>query len=338
MKRWLTIFVGLVISAIALYFAFRQADFGEIAEAFRNANYIFVALATLLVVVTVCIRGLRWSVLTEGRISFADGVWLFNIGFLFNNVLPARLGEIARAVLAGRRPRMHFTSALSSIVVERLFDMVAVGILIGMVLIFLDLPPWATTAGGIMAGGAVLGIIFLAFAAHYPEPALSFGSRVLAILPRIGREQAEHFLRPFVEGLAGVSRWPVFIGGMILSVIAWLASGFAAWVLMHAFWDKAPLIMGMLAVAAAGLGIAVPAAPSGVGPFEAVVLAAFTAIGYEDNLTRSYALTLHLVNFLVTSVIGIIGLVREGTSFAEVARAAEAVTEKAPEVAEESAV
>jgi hypothetical protein len=89
--------------------------------------------------------------------------------------------------------------------------------------------------------------------------------------------------------------------------------------------------MGQLAIAAAGLGIAVPAAPSGVGPFEAAVIAVLTAAGYDEEISTSYAFTLHALNFGVTSLIGLIGLVREGTSFGEVAQAARNLKQASPE-------
>jgi glycosyltransferase 2 family protein len=323
MKRWQTLILGFIISAVALYFAFRKTNLGAIVDAFRHANYLYVALSASLVLITISIRGFRWMILTKRRLSFADGFWLFNIGFLFNNILPARLGEIARAVLAGRRPQMHFTSALSSIVIERLFDMVAVVVMIGMILLVLPLPDVVTKFGALMGVGALFGIVALALAARFPEPALNIGSRIIAVLPRIDKPGAEQFLRPFVEGLAGVSDLRVFASGLILSLIAWLASGFAAWVLMFAFWPDQPLIMGMVAVVAAGLGIALPAAPSGVGPFEAAVIAALISRGLDANLSGTFALTLHGVNFVMTSILGLIGLLREGTSFSEVARAAE---------------
>lgn len=329
MKRWHTAVLGVVISIVALYFAFRQADIEAIVGAFQNARYEFIALSAAMILLTTSMRGLRWRVLTGGRISAIDGFWLFNIGFLFNNVLPVRLGEFARAALAGRRPRMHFTSALSSIVVERLFDMVSVVVMLGLVFLLLDnLPNWATTAGAVMGGIALIGIVVLAFAARQPVGALNLAARLLAILPRITHEQAAGFLRPFIDGLAGVSDWRIFAGGMILSLLAWLGSALAGWVLMHAFWSDPSPIAATLAVAAAGLGIAVPAAPSGVGPFEAAVIAALIAIGHDADLSRSYALTLHAANFVMTSAIGLLGLMREGMSFGEVARAAESVGEE----------
>ncbi len=329
MKRWYTLLAGLLISVVALYLAFRQADFGEVWLALQTARYGLVALSFALFVVTVVLRGLRWSVLTQGRLSAWECFWLFNIGFLFNDILPARLGEIARAFLAGRKQGMHFSSALSSIVVERLFDMVSVVVLFGIVLIGLDLPGWAASAGAGMGAMAVAGILILAYAARRPAKALRLGSKILSFIPGVTAEKASAFLQPFVEGLGGVSSLRTFTAGMGLSIFAWLASGVNAWTLMLAFWrpSEVPLIMGQLAVAAAGLGIAVPAAPSGVGPFHAAVIGVLTAVGYNADVSRGYAFVLHAMNVVVTALFGGLGLMREGISFGEVARAAQSLRE-----------
>ena len=132
MKRWIPLIIGIAISLVTLYLAFRSANVGELANAFRTARYEYAVLCVVILLLGNLVRGLRWQVLTQGRLSFSDGFWLWNIGFLFNDVLPARLGEIARTLLAGRRPGMSFTSALSSVVVERLFDMVSVVVLLAL--------------------------------------------------------------------------------------------------------------------------------------------------------------------------------------------------------------
>jgi hypothetical protein len=312
----------VVISALALFLAYRQANVEEMVGAFRGARYSFVIVSFLMMIVLTAVRGLRWSVLTAGRLKPLDAFWLFNIGFLVNNLLPARIGELARASLAGRRPDLHFTSALSSIIVERLFDMVSVVVLFGIVLIGLDLPAWATGAGTLMGAVAVSGITVLAIAARRPDGALRLGTRLLALLPGIDEDRAFGFLKPFVDGLGGVSNLRVFAGGLVLSLLAWLLSGMTGWLLMQAFWPQAPLLHGLLAIAGAGLGISVPAAPSGVGPYHAAVIGLLTAIGYNADLTRSYAFLLHAMNFIVPNLLGIAGLMREGVSFRDVARGA----------------
>lgn len=331
MKRWQTLAIGLVVSAATLALALHQVDLVGMVAAFRSARYGYVALAFAALAVTVFIRGLRWHILTDGRLAIGDAFWLFSIGFLFNNVLPARLGEFARAYLAGRRPNMQFSSALSSIVVERLFDMVSVVALLVLSLIALPLPQWAVTAGAVMGAASLIGIGVLAAAARWPERALDLSARILAVLPGVSDEGARGFVAPFIDGLAGVSNPRIFGLGLATSLLAWLASGLTAWVLMLAFWPSMPLIVGQLVVAAAGLGVSIPAAPSGVGPFEAAVIGVMGVLGYDLAASSSFAFALHAVNFAVTSVCGLLGLVREGVSFGEVAEQARALSQKKQE-------
>lgn len=337
MKRWQTIVLGLVVSGAALYLSLRQANFGEMAVAFQEANLGLIAVAAAMFTILVAVRGWRWSVLTQGRLNPVDGAWLFSVGFLFNNILPARIGEIARGVLAGRREKLHFTSAMSSIVVERLFDMIAIVVMFGVILLGLDLPEWATSAGILMGIGATTGLAILAIAAQRPDFALETGASILSVIPKVSKEQVHSFLEPFVDGLGGVSDWRTFSLGMLLSLVAWFLSGFVGWVLLLAFFGATPIVIGLLAIAAAGLGIAVPAAPSGLGAFHAAVIGVLTAVDYPADAARSYAFALHGLNFGMTTLLGIIGLLREGVSFGEVRDAALAVQRSEVETPPETA-
>lgn len=325
MKRWQPIAIGLLISGIFIFLALRQANLAAVGAALSTAHFGYVALTGIALVGTIALRGLRWSILTQERLTITDAFWLFNIGFMFNNVLPARLGEFVRALLAGRRPHMRFTSALSSIVVERLFDMVSVVALLALSLLTLPLPRWAITAGIAMGSGALVGMIMLAVAARHPGPALVVGSRLLSLVPGVDAERSERLIGPFIQGLGGLSDGRTFGLGLGVSLAAWLASGATAWLLLIAFWGDAPLIEGMLAVAAAGLGVTIPAAPSGVGPFEAAVIGVLGIVGRDLDVSRSYAFTLHGLNFAITSVLGLLGLMREGVTFRQVAQEARAL-------------
>jgi uncharacterized protein (TIRG00374 family) len=332
MKRWQTLAIGIGISAIALYLAFRQTDIGAALTSFRTARYSFIALGIGITIVGIVIRGWRWRLLTNRQLPLGDSFWLWNVGFFFNNILPARLGEVVRALLAGRRPTMSFASAFSSIVVERLFDMVSVVVMLGIALIGLDLPGWARSAGIVMGLGAAGGIVFLALAARHQEWALEFSSKLLSMLPRVSEEAGRAIIKPFIDGLGGVSDWRIFIGGLGLSIVAWLVSALTTWAVLLAFWPGTTFIKGVLVVATAGLGFSIPSAPSGVGPYEAAVIATMTALGYEANASRSFAVAIHLIAFLVTSLLGIIGLIREGVSIRDLTSEANALkTQLSPE-------
>jgi len=327
MKRWWTFLIGLLISAVALYLAFRNANLAEMAGAFSALRYEYVILSLIVVIISDVMRGVRWSMLMQGRISLTDGFWLFNVGYLFNNVLPARLGEFARAILGGRRQGVTFTSALSSIVVERLFDLISVVGLLCIGLVALPLPDWAATSGMTVGGGALVGVIVLALSARYSEPALRVGVWTLALLPGISRERAHAFLSPFVEGLGAVSDLRNFAIGFGMSLACWAVSGLSAWLLMLAFWPEVPIPVAAFVLGATGLGVAIPAAPASVGTFQAAVLAACTSVKYDLSTSQSFSIALHLSTFALTCLLGAGGLLREGVSFGQVVRQAQELKE-----------
>lgn len=330
MKRWWTFLAGVLISAVALFLAFRTTNWAAVAGAFGSLRYEYVALSLGVVMLSDVMRGMRWSMLMQGRIALIDGFWLFNIGYLFNNVLPARLGEFARAVLGGRRPGVTFTSALSSIVVERLFDLISVVLLVCVGLVALPLPDWATTGGATVGGAALAGVIVLALAARYPEPALKVGVWALALIPGISRERAGAFLSPFVDGLGAVSDLRNFAIGFGMSLACWAVSGLSAWLLMLAFWQSVPIPVAAFVLGVTGLGVAVPAAPGSVGTFQAAVIAACVAANYDLSTSQSFSIVLWLLNFAITCLLGIGGLLREGVSFGQVVRQAQELKVHAP--------
>jgi len=331
MKRWLPILIGLIITALALVLAFQNTDFAAVLAAMRAIKPGWAVAGLAAVAISASTRGARWSLLLEGRLKLVDAFWLWTLGFLFNNVLPFKLGEVARAVLAGRRPGMSFGAALSSVVVERLFDMVAVVMLVGIAIVSQPLPDWAKQAGAVMGVGALGALVALAVAARNPQGALTLGSQLIGWVPRMGSERARALLAPFVEGLGGVRDWRTFAGGFGMTLVAWVASIAAMWIMMMVFWDSVPLKDAVLALSAAGLGVTVPSAPSSVGPYEAAVIAVLTAIQYDRATTQAFAVVAHAAIFVVTSALGLIGLLREGVSFGQIAREAQDVRSHAPE-------
>lgn len=341
MKRWQSLLLGLIISIAALYVALRGAQLNRVAEALGSARYSFALLAVVIVGVSTYVRGLRWSAVLRGRLSPPRGFWLFNTGFLFNNVLPFRLGEVVRVYLAARQPPLRFAEVLSSIVVERLIDMLSVVAILAVLLQIpqLPVPQWAANAGLLMLIGALVGIGALYLAARFPEWIANTAGRLLERFPLPERFTAEGIvgqLESFLDGLVSLRDPAAFSKALGYSALAWLMSGVAGWVLLFAFdeFGRPGLEIGFLAIAAAGLGIAVPSLPGAVGPFEAAVKLALVAVGYAQEPALSYALVLHGINFVTTSVLGAIGLLREGLSFGEVASAARELGKAHPEETE----
>jgi uncharacterized protein (TIRG00374 family) len=326
MKRWVTIGIGLIISAVALYFSFRDTNLAEIGDVLAHVRPLYVVLSLIIIAISAYVRGVRWSILLQGRIKVWDAHWLWVAGFMFNNVLPLKLGEIVRAYLASRRPNVAFGTAFSSIVVERLLDLVSVAMLLGTAIFGLNVPDWARSAGILMGVGGLGALVALAVAARWPKLALNFGTRILTLVPTIDESKAHKFLEPFIEGLAGVSNPRTFWGTTAMTVLAWALSALSMWVMLLAFWETPlPVPVVLLVLGAAGLGVAVPAAPSGLGPYQAAVITVMTALGYELSKSQSFAVIMHLAMFVVTTGLGFIGVMREGISFGELTREAQQI-------------
>jgi uncharacterized protein (TIRG00374 family) len=328
MKRQITFAVGFVITALSLYIAFRNMDFVEVYSILRQARYEFVALSLLIMIGNSLVRGWRWYILMQRRLPFADSFWLWNAGFLFNNILPAKLGEVIRALLASRRPGISFPGAASSIIVERQFDSLSVVLMFGLALLGLKLPGWATRTVELIGIVSLAGIIAMAYVARHPEGVLNLGAKVLSWMPGISLDKALSFLTPFVEGLGGLSDLRTFVGAVALTVAAWLCATGAAWTFMLAFWPEVPLSVGLLVTATTGLGIAIPSAPAGLGPFEAIVVATLVAVGYDTSASQGFAIARHAQLFVFTSVLGIIGLLRDRTDFWDTVHQARTVKSK----------
>ena len=119
-KRWLpgaVISIGLIIGI--LYFV----DFGEMAEALRNANYWILIPSFALGFIWLAIRAQVWRILLRERASYMDVFWTVGEGYLLNNFLPFRLGEIGRAFLLSRKSSLKFMEILPTIIIERVMDL-----------------------------------------------------------------------------------------------------------------------------------------------------------------------------------------------------------------------
>ena len=181
--RWI---IGIVVSLFFLWVAFRQvSDVGHLAEALGSANYLWLAPAVALYLLGLLVRALRWRILLLpiARIPTGPLFGILSIGFLVNNVLPARLGEIARAILVGRRHGVSRSAALATVVVERIFDGVVMLLFLGVASATAGsrvAPEWLEVLVPLTAaafGGAGIALAVLALA---PTFALGLAARLLA--------------------------------------------------------------------------------------------------------------------------------------------------------------
>ena len=315
--------VSVALIAAILYFV----DLGAVVDAVRQANYGLLAIATFLSFVWMFGRAKVWQTLFRDRASYRDVLFTEAEGYLLNNFLPFRLGELGRAFLIARKAQLQFAEVLPTIVIERVVDL---GI---SAVVFIAALPLMVGAGGsknigYIVGGLVLaGLLTLYFLAHYNQWARDLFHKLSARWPSLQRFGGG-FLESFFEGLGVLKDGWLFLRFLFWMLLNW-AVGLAAYYLMAlAYFPQAEISWGFLILGAAAFGGAIPAAPGAVGTFEGAIAGALTLLTGNESAALAVALTARLYNYLNSGVIGFIGLSREGETLGGVYRELMALRKK----------
>ncbi|HEX9330750.1 MAG TPA: lysylphosphatidylglycerol synthase transmembrane domain-containing protein, partial [Anaerolineales bacterium] len=181
-KHWLPgALISILLIAAILYFV----DLRAMLNAIRNANYTLLAIALAVGFLWMAVRAIVWRTLLRNRASYQDVFFTIGEGYLLNNFLPFRLGEIGRAFLLSRKSDLQFMEILPTIVIERAMDL-------GFsAMILLAALPFVVGAGGagqigIIVGVIVLiGFIILYLLARYNQWALTLFHKLSARWPNL---------------------------------------------------------------------------------------------------------------------------------------------------------
>ena len=208
MRQRYTIIIGVGVSTLMLVLVLASVDLERLRDAFAAAEYGYVFPAFGLLVIGHVTRAVRWRALLRGRLSLRHAFNILNVSYLFNGALPFRLGEVARIFLATQAgPPVPAFTTLSTILVERLLDLLSVLGMLGLVLAMLSVPAFITTAGLALGGGSLMGIGLLVALAHRPEWAFRLVALAERLLPVLARWSLRSTVARFLEGLQPLTSW-----------------------------------------------------------------------------------------------------------------------------------
>jgi glycosyltransferase 2 family protein len=313
-KRWLpgaVISVGLI--AVFLYFV----DLGEMVEAVRNANYLFLGIAIIIGFIWIGIRAQVWRTLLRDRPSYSAVFWTVGEGYILNNFLPFRLGELGRAFLLSRKSDMKFMEILPTIVIERVMDL---GYSAVVLLAALPFVVGAEGAGriGIIVGVIVLiGLVLLYILARSNKWALDLFHKLSARWPVLQRFGG-NFLESFFAGLSVLTDGWLFLRFIFWMTLNWATAIVSYYFIIRAFFPQTQVIWAMFGLGAAAFGGAIPSLPGAVGTFEGAFGGALVLLTGNESASFAAALTGRLYNYINSGVIGGIGLAREGQTLSGV--------------------
>ncbi|MEX2530124.1 MAG: lysylphosphatidylglycerol synthase transmembrane domain-containing protein [Gemmatimonadota bacterium] len=308
--------LGIAVSAILIWWVLRGVDLGQVWTEIRGAHWGLLLAAIAVATSGFAVRAMRWKLLLHplrAGTGFRSRFAAVNIGFSANNLLPARVGEFARAWSISRMEPVTASGAFGTLVVERFLDAIAVCALILVAVLHPDFPTDATIAGrplaswiaalaGLLGGLLVLVLILL----FLPGVFLRIAGAAPRFLPGRTGERFVAMLEGFLSGLDSLRNPRLLAGALVWSFGFWGWNAVSFWLAFHAFgidqgYAAALFVQGIIA-----LGVAVPSAPGFFGTFHAAAVVALQEVfGVASGPTLAFAFGYHLGGFVPVTLMGL---------------------------------
>ena len=298
--------LGIAVSVIAIWILVHSVDVGRALDVLRTASPAWIGLMLVTATIDLASRGARWQALLApvAPLPYRRVLGYTYVGYLANNVLPARLGELYRSHALGEGEGVSRTTVLGTVVVERVVDT-------AMVVAIAALSVLVLGASGVIGTAVVLGLVFVvalvvALAVGLAAHRLPGADRVAAIIAR--RPRILELARRLREGLAVAIRPRTLVAAIFFSAVAWGAS-------IGTFLAAGEAVNVHLAVAQAALlcsGVAlvtiVPSGPGYLGTFELTVVGIAGGFGVSNDSAFALGLLVHLMILATTSIGGVVAL------------------------------
>jgi uncharacterized protein (TIRG00374 family) len=328
-RSWWALGAGEKNAGALLWWVLHDVNWPDLEAEVRAANPALILLAIAAATATFPLRVIRWRLLLraedDSALAFAPLWHAVAIGFMANNILPFRIGELMRTWAASRLTRARFSASLSSVAVERVFDALTVISMLALGLLLAGLPQGVelfgtpvtrlATASGILVVIALLGAIAV----------VSFPVAAERLIRRLPSEPLADRLVSLVEGVRhglGVLRSPSRVSAVIAwSVVIWLVNALSFWIMMWAFRLPVGFAGVLLMQGVLVLGVAAPTTPGYVGVFEAVIKAVLLLFAITPDRAVAYAVTYHITTFLPIVLLGAWSLMRTSLNFATLRKA-----------------
>lgn len=324
--NWRRLLPGLLISAISLVIIFYAIDLERFIQALRLADFRYVFLLFAITLVWLGVRTLVWRTLLREQASHGQVFLTLNEGYLLNNILPFRLGEVARAFLLSKKAELGFLQVFSTVIIERALDIVMAAALLLLTLPFVFQAGLAWQMAFVVGGLVLFGLITLHLLARNQEWALRQYDRLADRITILKQLLANQQLAAFFSGLDVLINWQRFLKVILLMILNWGIAVVQFHVLLLAFFPQARLLWGAFTVSVMAFGIAAPSSPGAIGVMEIAIIGALSAFNLDSSVALAAALTAHLTNYLTTGVIGIFALAKDGLTLSGLFRDVSKIT------------
>ncbi|HEY2016864.1 MAG TPA: lysylphosphatidylglycerol synthase transmembrane domain-containing protein [Bryobacteraceae bacterium] len=300
-----------MLAGVLLYFSMRGVDWRHVWQTIRTAEWLFIAGAVGLTMLSFFLRAMRWRILLNAETRFSVGTvfWANSAGYLGNNFLPARAGELIRSFLISSRSSLSRTYVLTTALGERLMDVIALVLASSLVLMGLEAKPrWMSDLSRTMAFIATAGAIAVTVMPHTGRLVENVLQRLP--LPERFRTGLLRLAEQILLGLRAFHDWRRFAGFVFLTVVIWTSDCVGAITVAHALGIAMSFQVALLLLTAIGLSSGLPSTPGYVGIFQFVAVTVLTPFGIAKDSALAYILVVQAIGYLVVVAFGLPALFR----------------------------
>jgi glycosyltransferase 2 family protein len=306
---------------LAIYYLLQQVSVEQLGQALSHAQVAPVVLLIGTVLASLVTRAARWQVffLPHRHIRFRPLFGTLSISYMASTFLPLRAGELVRAVFLGHREAVAVASVIGTILLEKLFDFLAIGVMLALLLAITPLPVAAVVAGASIASVILIGFGFVVALAIWRVPTLAVVKLIEDHVPfglghRLRLEQAAHQFAQGTDSLCSGRLWPLLLAW---TIVTWLCAIGSSWAGMVALSIEPRLAPLLFVVVLTSTGQAVPSSPGYVGVYHVAATSALSAFGVDQATALAFAVLTHAFSYGTLVVVGLIALWTGGYSFAD---------------------
>jgi uncharacterized protein (TIRG00374 family) len=307
----LILLFSFCLAGILLYFSVRKVEWRQVWAAVAHCKFEWLAISLMVSACSYFLRGVRWRVLlnTQAKLPVLTVFWANSAGYLGNNVLPARAGELIRTAMVSSRSHLSKTFVLTTALAERLMDAIVLVVSGTLVLRFVpNKPTWlASISNPLLIMGCAAALLIISIPA-FERPALRILDKMS--FSRNAVIRIEHGIEHIAEGIRSFhdpSRFSLFL---LLTIGIWSLDAYSLTVLARALSMQMSLAIALLLIVGLGLGSALPSTPGYIGIFQFVAVTVLIPFHYTRAAAIAFILVAQAGGLVVTGVLGSIGLLQ----------------------------
>ena len=337
--KWFNLGVGLAVTAACLWWAFQQmlqSDSGkkspseviaEIAGAFRQADYRSLPAMWTCLVLFYWLKAIRWQFLLEPLGKFRplrDLLPSVMIGFAFNNVLPAHLGEFVRVYVFSRQSGISRTAVLTTIVLERIFDVIAIlgFLMLGLFLVeATDLDERIVSSAMFFGVAVCFGLVGAVVYLIWTGPVVLFVEgclRRVPFLPSKISQKVAILLETGAAGLASLRSGRLLSGILLTSFLQWMLNGLTIHLSLWAFGIDISLSVSAIVLGVTAVGVTIPSSPGYFGVIQFCFLLVLSLFVKDKEAVFAASIYYHMAQWIPVTMVGMLYFLRAGLRIADV--------------------